>query len=487
MSTLRLLVRCADGAWSGIVSRDVAVRAIAALGADPATFAELQQAIRRFIGFPPAAVPLAELLPGDRDTPHELGLVAIDLEARLMMADARGLPLTDKGGLFWLEADEAGSLSTTEVYLPFELADDWLLSDRPAGWRELAERRRELSSQQDIDYREVLYGQPLFEYIAARVWDEYQAAIASGLLARLFQSRLLPGFAPWSPRSGQAWPAAQSIGGVSGKAVPTTADPGDDDPPLERFDFRGSNAEWEIVKRLHVDWLLTPRGDLADRSPRQWALARHEHVMSDLDDQAQRWSLLQAEPPGVSPESVAFRRSSFGTNEWVEYYELVRTLLWDSWFRLIGAPSESALPDRARRSAQRLAGGCHQEEEHWLDGAGPGQRDVWRRSEPVRLAALAEAWLDEPDGELLGQTPRGVIERERSRLPIAVPAHHLPLEPDCPICEALARAGRISFWSLDGCNFDDDFAFDQYSETVEEWREKQVDWQQFVEQVSRED
>ena len=34
-------------------------------------------------------------------------------------------------------------------------------------------------------------------------------------------------------------------------------------------------------------------------------------------------------------------------------------------------------------------------------------------------------------------------------------------------------------------NMDDDFAFDLYCDTEEEWREKQVDWQRFMREVAQ--
>jgi len=43
------------------------------------------------------------------------------------------------------------------------------------------------------------------------------------------------------------------------------------------------------------------------------------------------------------------------------------------------------------------------------------------------------------------------------------------------------------FWQLDGCHFDDDFAFDLYCESEEEWREKQIDWQRFMDKVKQEE
>jgi len=482
MRTIRLLVCGLDGKWSGIVPAGMALRAVAALSADPATLEELQQAVRRFIRFPAGAIPLAELLPGDWDTPHDLGLLVIDMAGRLVAAEAETVRLARKGEVFWLELGDEGQVENTEVNLPFQLGMDWLLSDQLEGWRELSQERRESIGRSRLDFRKILYGQPLFDYIAVRVWDEYQEAEASGLIEQLVRGQAQLRWNSLGKHSGLPELRGGSAAGLE-----------EDDPPLERFDFRGSNAEWEIIRRLHVDWLLTPRSDLGERSPRQSALADHERIANDLEDQAQRWSVLDEEPPSVAVDSIAYRFSSFGTHEWVEYYELVRELLWDSWFRLVASCSESTMPERVRRIGQRLQNPGGGDEVLGLRSGSAEQRRVcpqqeWRQAESVRLAARAEEWMDQPGFDTPGKrTPRSIIERERCRLPELVSAEDGFHGPDCPVCELLARSSQPAFWSLDGCNFDDDFAFDQYSETDEEWREKQVDWRHFMEKSNQQE
>jgi hypothetical protein len=98
MSTVRLLVRAADGNWSGIVPSRLASRTIATLSADPTSFEELRVAVRRFVGYPAGSEPLAELVPGDWDTPHDRGIVVLDLVARMVAANAGFGQLSRKGG-----------------------------------------------------------------------------------------------------------------------------------------------------------------------------------------------------------------------------------------------------------------------------------------------------------------------------------------------------------------------------------------------------
>jgi hypothetical protein len=448
MSTVRLLVRAIDGNWSGIVPSRLASRAIAALSADPASFEDLQAAVRRFVGYPSGAEPLAELVPGDWDTPHDRGIVVLDLAARLIAADVSFGQLSRKGELLWLECEEPGDWDLTEALLPFELAEDWLLSDQTDTWRELAAQRRETPSLSRFDYRKVLYGRPLYEYVALRVWDTYREALASGQL--------------------DAGPLHSNSSRFTAEGY--LAEPDEDDPPLERFDFRGSNAEWAIIKRLHVDWLLTPRSDLREATPREIALAGHNQIASDLEDQARKWTMLDSQPPAISIDSQAYRFSSFGTHEWVQYYDLVRDLLWNSWFRLIASCSESS--DFDRSAAVRPVA---------------EDRAAYRQAEIERLAIRAEEWLDTPCFGPSSRTPREIIERERMRLPEIEKDHHAAFDPDCPVCEMLRQSPSPIFWQLDGCHFDDDFAFDLYCESEEEWREKQIDWQRFIDKVKQEE
>jgi hypothetical protein len=164
----------------------------------------------------------------------------------------------------------------------------------------------------------------------------------------------------------------------------------------------------------------------------------------------------------LDKSSAAFRYGGFGTHELVKYYELVRELLWSCRERLAQA-SES----------QPAAAG--------LEGAGPEglTPEDFLTSEVPRLEAVRDEWLQTPDLECHGRTPRSIIDRERARLPEGVSGHDAIVDPDCPCCQMLADLPGPMFWHLDGCNMDDDFAFDIYRRTREEWEQEQRDWEAF--------
>jgi hypothetical protein len=85
------------------------------------------------------------------------------------------------------------------------------------------------------------------------------------------------------------------------------------------------------------------------------------------------------------------------------------------------------------------------------------------------LESVREAWLDNPDPELDGRTPRSIIECERARLPEVVSGHDLIIDPDCPCCQTMGDLPGQTFWHLDGSGMDDEFAFDIYHHTHQEW------------------
>jgi hypothetical protein len=158
----------------------------------------------------------------------------------------------------------------------------------------------------------------------------------------------------------------------------------------------------------------------------------------------------------LDESSFAFRHGGFGTHELVLYYDLVRELLWTCWEQLAHL-----------KETQPAAGGP----KAFLIGD-------FLTTEVPRLESARDDWLKTPDPEFHGRTPRSIIERERARLPEGMAAHHAIIDPDCPCCQMLADMPGPVFWHLDGCNMDDDFAFDIYHRTREEWEADQRDWEE---------
>ena len=154
----------------------------------------------------------------------------------------------------------------------------------------------------------------------------------------------------------------------------------------------------------------------------------------------------------------------FGTHELVKYYDLVRHLLWSCWERL----------DELSRSP---ADGPP------LDLYTAGD---FLTTEVSRLERVGETWLDSPDPEFHGRTPRSIIVRERARLPEAMSGEEAMIDPDCPCCQMAAEMPGQGFWHFDGSSMDDEFAFNIYCHTREEWEEEQRSWDNYNERFAAE-
>lgn len=393
MSQVRLIIREADRDWSGTIHGSAADRAIAALSTDPVTLAELEAAYGRYELPRPNRRFFSTLSTGLCDEPYDAGLVVIDLVARLVVVDSTYSSPGPTGEICYHDGHCA-----TETRLRYHLADDWLFASDQFEWPGLAaKRRREPPARPPLDTRAVFYGRPLIEFIAR---ETFAAHARREMIA---------------------------------------------------------SAAQDSIKEIHAAWLLTPRDDLGGRSPREVALERHNHLTWDLQDQAERWSLLEQCPPGLDESSFAFRYGGFGTHELVEYYELVRELLWSCWERLVELEKKQPIT------------------------IGPESPTVgdFLTSEVPRLERVRDEWFDAPDPECHGRTPRSIIDRERARLPEGVSGHEAIVDPDCPCCQMMADMPGPVFWHLDGCNMDDDFAFDIRHRTREEWEAEQREWEEF--------
>ena len=162
-------------------------------------------------------------------------------------------------------------------------------------------------------------------------------------------------------------------------------------------------------------------------------------------------------PAQASTESShAFRYGGFGTHELVKYYDLVRELLWSCWEQLTELAQSPTVGHRP---------------ESFTVGD-------FLTTEVPRLESVREAWLDTPDPEFHGRTPRSIIDRERARLPEGMSGHDAMIDPDCPCCQMMAEMPGPTFWHLDGSGMDDEFAFDIYHRTREEWEEEQRSWEE---------
>jgi hypothetical protein len=231
-------------------------------------------------------------------------------------------------------------------------------------------------------------------------------------------------------------------------------------PIDESCDEEAKDRFRSIVRQVHANWLMTARDDLGGRTPRQIAMEQHKQISWDMQDRCEQWSMVGECPPALDWKSHAYRYGGFGTHELVVYYYLVRELLLGCYLHAASLPAAFTAGD-------------------------------FLADEIPRLEQLREEWLDAPEPEFSGHIPRSIIENERSRIPEGGSGRDHVIDPDCPCCQMLAEMPGPSFWHLDGCNMDDDFAFDLSHVTKEEWEAEQRSWEEFnkrfnAEQAERE-
>lgn len=424
MSEVRLVVRDAERDWSGTIHASCADRAVAALSADPVTMEELEVATERFAKPIPKCRFFANLLPGLCAEPHDAGLVVIDLVARLVVVDST-YSSPGPEGIVWYHDGRC----CTKTGLRYHLADDWLFSSESNHWEYVAEERRRMRAAKPIrDARQVFYGRPMLEFVGRESIAAFarREEITAEVRAQWAESARIR---------------------LADEEISTTTWPGQ-----ERY----TSPFYDTLKQIHAAWLLTPRADLGGACPREIALDRHDHLMRDLQDRCEHWSLLGECPRGLTESSHAFRYGGFGTHEWVKYYDLVRELLWSCWEQL----TEMAQSPRVGQLPESFTVGD------------------FLTTEVPRLESVREAWLDRPDPEFHGRTPRSIIARERARLPEGMSSHEAMIDPDCPCCQMMGELSGPTFWHLDGSGMDDEFAFDIYRRTREEWEEEQRGWEE---------
>jgi hypothetical protein len=448
MSEVRLMIRDAVCDWSGTIHGSRADQAIAALSADPLTMKELEAAGERFAKRDGDYRFFANLSRGESDQPYDAGLVVIDLVARLVVVDSTYSSPGHVGAVFY-----HNGRCGTDKSLRYHLADDWLFLTEGDNWRHVAEeRRRARSARPNRDDRKVFYGRPMLEFVARECFaafgrrDEIAAAVRH-----------------------QAAEKAANRPADEARVAPDEADAGrltDDQSLPEAWPGQARYASpfYDTLKEIHAAWLLTPRDDLAGACPRDVALQRHGHLSRDLEDRCDQWSRLDECPRGLDESSSAFMHGGFGTHELVKYYDLVRHLLWSCWEQL------DALANSAQSGPQ-------------LDSYLAGD---FLTAEVPRLERIGEVWLDSPDLEMHGRTPRSIIVRERARLPEGMSGEDAMVDPDCPCCQMAAELPGQGFWHLDGSSMDDEFAFNIYCRTREEWEEEQRSWDNYNERFAAE-
>lgn len=415
MSEIKLNLIDSQTVRCGITHGSTADSAVAALSAEPETIAELEAALARYINPVPQGSCFQTF--NHRSTidpePWDAGIVIIDLPARIVAAESIYSQPGPRG-----QVDYHNGAHATDLCVLYRLPDDWRFVYSIDEYRAIRTNRAlKRATNPPFDARPILFGRPLMEFIAVAVKE----------LKR-------------DSRSEEIW----SYLAESQNHVLTNSD-----SPLESEVTH--KLIWSQIGAIHSRWLMTPREDLRNASPREVLFAVQDFISFDLHTRELQWSLQGEGPPCLSKDSFAYRYAGFGTHEWVVYYDLIRELISTA------LQCAAATPARSEQLAAQLE-----------------QRAI--------------AWLEEPQADYGGSIPAIILENERKRLPLAMHPREMIVDEDCPVCQMMANesamGGGPGFWHLDGSHMDDEFVFSPFS-TRAEWETHRREWEKFSNEFDR--
>ncbi len=161
MSEIRINILDANRAVNGTLHASIADAILAGLAAEPETIEEVEEAMTRFARPVGGKPHLDQFLNGVNEAAWDLGIVFVDLAARVFASEASFSFLMPEG-----EVQFHNGRELTEVWLPYRVHSDWLFLDSVEGYKAVAdERRAKRAAIQPIDARPVLYG-AITEFVA---------------------------------------------------------------------------------------------------------------------------------------------------------------------------------------------------------------------------------------------------------------------------------------------------------------------------------
>ncbi len=307
MSEIRVVVCDEQGVWSGVLHGSTGDRLIAALGADPTTMAELARSLRQFEHHP-----LGDVVPGlslaksrDKDSGQDeldafdAGILWIDLDARLVFLNSTYSHWARCG-----QVSYHNGCYQTDKKLRYSLGDDWKFVSSFDQLERMAQKRKTKLASRFFDARRILYGDPLFHFIADRIQAEID-----------------------------------ECGGE-----------------VDDYD-----SIQEIFSDIHIQWLMTERSELHGKSPRSWMVEHLDHIEACLECTRENWSILERPPMGVSTTSHAYSFSGAGYHEWIVYYDYVRHLIAKCWHWTLHSKE-----DRRQGAIVPMSGRLAWESQRWL-------------------------------------------------------------------------------------------------------------------------
>lgn len=416
MSYIRLNLADRDRTISGDVHGSIGDAVIAALSAEPESIHELELAVARFQKPTDDWAVLASLRAGENFEPYDAGIMIVDLAAQVVMIDST------YSAPAWVNDRHIGAnLDLNEAQSLFKNSGQLEVSAE-GSVQETEPRSSPLDQEAPVTF-EIGYhdGEKLTDVrLPYRLSDTWQFVGSVSEYQRIYQKRR----AARAAQTTNEWFDKRGV--LFGKQLSEFV-------AAEILNAPNLEAE-SLVTEIHAKWLASPRSDLRGRSPRELLIAKKEFIDFDLQSREMQWSFTGECPPALPTTSHAFRFAGFGTHEVVLYYDLVRLLL-----------NECHL--RARE-----------------------EQNISLAGEIERLELIKATWLETPNGDCQGKAPALVIEWERRRIPLAMSGKEAMIDPDCPVCQAIAEDFETPmFWHLDGSEMDDRFEFSD-CKSLAEWK-----------------
>lgn len=444
MSEVKLNLVDAEQTLVGTLHGSITDACVAALSAEPETIAELEAALARYMK--PVdqfgAFRSLQSRPEIDTEPWDAGVVIIDLEMRVVAAESSYSQPHPEGEVFYHDGTQS-----TDVSVLYRVPKDWRFFNSLIEYESNRQRHtKERSTCLPLDARKVLYGRGLLEFIVRNVRETSVSRDGA---------------------DGDPTLVGHSDKSSDGEAV--------DDSLINDSDERPASEDEQIqlafankISAIHARWLMTPRDDLRGQSPREVLLAKREFIDFDLHTRTLQWSLQGEGPPCLAEHSFAHRFAGFGTHECVVYYDLVRHLLWCAMTR---HPFDGGNSSPQIYSPLLTNADCSNDRTD---------------AELSRLEEIKTNWLENPQPDYDGKTPKNIIENERRRLPLALSKGEMIIDEDCYTCVMMANDPTMGpgFWHLDGSHMDDDFAFSD-SLTREEWEAENRRREEFNEEFNR--
>ena len=166
MSEIRINIIDDSQTISGMMHGSFGDVLVASLMAEPETVEELEAAVQRFIERKSDRSFFSWFRKYENFEPYDAGLLVIDLAAKVILADSTYSYYSTQGTI------RVKTDTNEDFNLPYQLSDDWRrVGSLPEFNYAQTKRRAEILENPPFDAREILFGKPLFEFIAA----EYSA------------------------------------------------------------------------------------------------------------------------------------------------------------------------------------------------------------------------------------------------------------------------------------------------------------------------